>query len=286
MKNLKYFIIGFITLDIIVIIVIMLFLFGSQKDRCLDNGGMWYQDTCITEGSSADKLKKIGLLEGVKNERVEVKINYPIEILNFPKIFNNLKNRVVNIKEESGFDNPEAVTSGPWQLNIDMENLRLSGDVVTVFGKIFIYTGGAHPNHSSIAINFDTRDQSVIDLNYLFDQKTKALEAISKYVINDLYKQKTDRLAQEISNDEWITKGASAVDDNYKDFIFVSSEEKSNLAGLGFIFSPYTVGSYTEGTYVVFVPSNIFYKYLKEESKSYFSINSKPDQSLLREISN
>ena len=286
MKNLKYFIIGFVIIDIIVIVVIMLFLFGTQKDRCLDNRGMWYQDTCITKGSSADKLMKVGLLEEVKNESVEVKVSYPIEILNFTKIFDNLKNRVVDIKMESGFDNPEVDTSNLWQLNIEMDNFKVSGDVATVFGKVFTYTGGAHPNHTFITINFDTRDQNIIDLNYLFSDKEDALEAISKYVIQDLYKQKAERLGKKISNDEWFTNGASAADDNYKDFIFISSEQKNNSAGLVFIFSPYTVGSYAEGSYMVYVPTNIFYEHLNEKSKNYFSVNSKPNKTILREIIN
>lgn len=285
MKNLKYFIIGFVVLDIIIIVVIMLFLFGSQKDRCLDNGGMWYRDTCITEDSSKEKLKKIGLLEEVKSDSRGIKVNYPLEVLNYPKIFNNLKGKVQQTKKDWGFDNLDVVSSNPWQLSIDIDNFIITEDVASVFGKVFTYTGGAHPNHSFITLNFNIETEDIIDLDYLFDNESVALQVISKYVIDHLHKQKAKRFGEQISNDEWI-KGASAVDDNFKDFIFISSEQKNNSAGLGFIFSPYTVGSYAEGTYVVFVPSNIFYKYLKEESKSYFSINSKPDQSLLKEISN
>ena len=288
MKNLKYYIAGFIILDIIVIVVIMLFLFGKQEDRCINNGGIWYQDTCITKVSGVDKLEQVGLIEKLQDKNFQIDVSYPLEILNYPKIFDYLKDNVGKIKINNGFENPDNLevetSSYPWKLNIDMNNFYLSGDIASVVGEINSYTGGAHPNLTYSALMFDAKTQDIIDIDSIFENKNSFLEKISSYTINKLLTHKSKFIENSFLNDELILRGASAKEINYEHIVAIPDNKKNSAAGLLIYFPPYAVGSYAEGTYKVFVPSDLFYKYLKGNSKRYFSKGVKADPSFLEGV--
>ena len=288
MKNLKYYIAGFIVLDILVIVVIMLFLFGKQEDRCINNGGIWYQDTCITKVSGVDKLEQVGLIERFQNKNYQIDIRYPLDILNYPEIFDYLKNSVEEIKISNGFDNPKKLeietASHPWQLNIDMNNFYFAGDIGNIVGNISSYTGGAHSNQSYLTLMFDSTTQEIIDSKNLFKNQNSFLENVSSYTIDKLADYKSNIFKNYLPKDEWILKGASANEVNYQHLVAVPSVKKNSSAGLLVYFPPYAVGSYAEGTYKVFIPSDLFYKDLKENFKHYFVKESIPNQSFLNGV--
>lgn len=271
MKNLIVIVFLFF---IVVFWSLWFFVFDSKKDNCLDSGGMWYQNYCLEKNSPKTLLKEIGLVEEKESDKIEVSVRYPFEILNFSKVHEYLKNEVEEIKHRTGFDgslDEEIETSSyPWKLSIDMNNFTFAGNFASILGYIFSYTGGAHPNHSFYCVNFDKNSEEIINFSNLFKNKESAVKAISKYSIAKLYEEKSRRLGEEVKNDDWVLRGASADENNYLNFVFVPSDKIKIVSGIKFVFPPYWVGSYAEGSYEVFVPSEVFYEFLVEKFKSDF----------------
>ena len=107
------------------------------------------------------------------------------------------------------------------------------------------YSGAAHPNSYSEVLNFDLKNGKVIRLSELFNPGAKYLQAIANYSIEDLKKQSKEK--DSMLDDDWIQRGASADEDNYKSWTI-------SRKGLEINFDAYQVGPYAAGPQRVFIP--------------------------------
>ena len=266
----------FITALIIVVVVIFglkAYVFLEQ-DRCLDSGGAWYEDLCVRTDTPEEELKKLGLIKDQKSEKADIHVTYPYKVLEFPKIFELLKQKVEKAKKDNGFDeiNTDFREGSPaWQLNIDMNNFTQAGETASILGYVFSFTGGAHPNHSFFSVNFNTGSQQLLGLSELFINQSDALQAISKYSVENILKQKKEKLVDENADMSWVLEGAGPDEKNYQIFTIVP-ENNMKIKALKFVFPHYSVGPYYEGTYEVEVPSRIFYEQLADKYKTEFVI--------------
>jgi len=264
-------------LSLILVFLFIMFLrlyVYSHANVCAKSGGVWYQNVCLTEKTSSQQLEQLGLILEEKTDKTNIKVTYPYQILEYPKIHNFLKKNVETIKKDNGFEDQDielGMSGHPWSLNIDMNNYISDTNVVSILGYVFSFTGGAHPNHSYFSVNFVKNTQEMINLEDLFDNMETALDEISKFVISNILMQKSERLNEKITEDEWVAEGAWPEIKNYSIFVFVPDKENS-IEGLKFIFPPYQIGPYVEGEYEVTVPTNIFYKNLKNQYKDIFEI--------------
>jgi len=255
---------------VFIVIVGLKFYVFVEQDRCLNEGGVWYKDICLTSNTPENELKKAGLITEVKTEKTNIKVTYPYKVLEYPRIYKYLKKNVETIKKENGFEDQDielGLSGHPWSLNIDMSNYVSGEKVASILGYVFSFTGGAHPNHSYFSVNFDKTSQEIISIKDLFEDTETALEKISRFSISNILMQKSVRLNEKISEDEWLAEGAGPDLKNYSIFVFVP-DENSRIEGLKFIFPPYQVGPYVEGEYEVTVPSAIFYNNLKSQYKN------------------
>lgn len=253
------------------IMFLRLFVY-SQANVCIKSEGVWYENTCLTETTSQKELLKLGLIEEEKTDKTDIKIIYPYQATQYPRIFEYLKKKAQIIEKESGFDDEDielGLSGHPWSLNIDMSKYTDSGDLASIVGYVFSFTGGAHPNHSYFSVNFVKDTEKIIDLNDLFDNEKEALNAISSYAISNILKQKSERLHENIPEDEWLDEGAGPEIKNYGIFEFVPGK-KGKVEALNFIFPPYQVGPYVEGVYEVKVPSTVFGEYINTDFKENF----------------
>ena len=253
------------------ILILKAYVFVEQ-DKCLDSGGAWYKNLCIKSDSPEEELKKIGLIEEFKTDKIDIRITYNYKILEYPEIYQKLKNRVIKIKKETGFDDPQTdveTVSYPWSLNIDMNNFTRAGDLASILGYVFSFTGGAHPNHMFFTVNFNTDTQEVLRLQDLFENYEPALDAISAYAVDDIIRQKKDKKVDDNMDMKWVMEGAGPKGKNYSVFTFVP-ENHQQIKAVKFIFPPYSVGPYYEGTYEVEVPSAVFYDHLTDRYKLNF----------------
>ena len=262
-----------LSLFIVFLLIMFLRLFVySQANVCIKSEGVWYENTCLTEKTSQKQLMQLGLIQEEKTDKTDIKVTYPYQVTEYPEIFEYLRNKSKEIKKDNGFDaqNIDLGLSGhPWSLNVDMNTFAETGDLASIIGYIFSFTGGAHPNHSYFSVNFIKDSEKRIGLNDLFENQKEALSSISDFTITDILKQKSERLNEKVTEDEWLDEGAGPDINNYSIFEFVPGESDKAEA-IKFIFPPYQVGPYVEGVYEVQVPSAVFGEYLNDNFKGSF----------------
>lgn len=100
--------------------------------------------------------------------------------------------------------------------------------------------GAAHPNSVISAINFDLPNGRFLTLGDLFRPDAKYLKFISDYCMNELSRR-------DISDDEWISRGAGPEIDNYRTF-FITKK------ALVIHFDPYQVAAYAAGPQQIEIP--------------------------------
>ena len=110
--------------------------------------------------------------------------------------------------------------------------------ILSLLGRRFVYTGGAHPNTDYVVTNVRIVDQEVLEINLddLFQEAD--LPALSQYVSQELEKQGA----------AWILDGSVALGKAELELFTFSS------SGFTFYFPPYSVGPYAQGTFEVLLP--------------------------------
>jgi hypothetical protein len=127
------------------------------------------------------------------------------------------------------------------------------------------YAMAAHPNTHTRTLNYRLHPSLQLELKDIFKPSSDYLHLLSQYCVTDLHTQQPLRWydptkrAMELKNreDEWITLGAAPNPGNYEKFVLVRG-------GIRVFFDPYQVGSYAEGRYEVFIPSNVLAPVLDE----------------------
>jgi len=179
--------------------------------------------------------------------KYEFSITYP-EIKGFTgnvtgmEMFNRYINNVVQAKSD---------TFSTWMIdwdttttNHEMGSYYEAGDTVyfasnelisVQFYEGYYFSGAAHPNNSSFAVNYDLVKYREVTLGDLFTGPW--LDTISAICVRELRKQK--RSEMEVL-DDWIQRGAGPDAKNYE--VWNVTKE-----GLLITFITYQVGSYVEG---------------------------------------
>jgi hypothetical protein len=127
-------------------------------------------------------------------------------------------------------------------MDISYDVAYATNDFVSIQFYDDTFTGGAHPNHSSFALNYDLKNGRILTLAELFQPKSNYLKALSDYSIAKLKAQ-----AEEMTDDEWLTRGAGANAENFRSW---NITEK----GLMITFDPYQVAAYAAGPQTVLIP--------------------------------
>jgi hypothetical protein len=201
-----------------------------------------------------------------KKEHYEIEADYPqIEgsseapVADFNKavqtiINDNVRTFKKDAPEAYDKDSPDAQLSG---LVIN-HNLAMANDsVISVSFNISTYfSGAAHPNHNSYALNYDLRNGKELQLRDLFQPGANFLQAISNYSIKSL---KTRLKKLEMDDDSLIQEGAGASADNFQSWNLTAK-------GLLITFDPYQVAAYAAGPQEVLIPYANLKDLLKADS--------------------
>lgn len=106
-----------------------------------------------------------------------------------------------------------------------------------------MYTGGAHGLQATKTFTF-IPDGTPVTIDMLFTNNAEGLKTIAPLVQKEL-------MTREFSDEQWVKDGTAPTEQNYKNFIITD-------AGLTFIFDPYQVAPYSEGTQKVTIPLSAF----------------------------
>ncbi len=144
-------------------------------------------------------------------------------------------------------------TGGQNTVDISYNITHADNEIISVGFGTYFYTGGAHPNSYSYALNFDLENGRKLKLADLFKPNSNYLKVLSDYCIKNLKQQ----LAENADND-WIEKGAGATAENYKSWNLTTK-------GITITFDSYQVAPYAAGPQEVIVPFEHIESILRED---------------------
>jgi uncharacterized protein YecT (DUF1311 family) len=124
---------------------------------------------------------------------------------------------------------------GPWSLDVTYEVARNDAAMFAVVFTHGSYTGGAHPNSHTRTFNFLMPDGVEVELPELFTPRGMA--QISDDAVAQLSKR---LLAQEMSDADWIKRGAGPNGRNFRSFVL-----KADVLTL--YFDAYQMAPYVAG---------------------------------------
>ncbi|MFN0087523.1 MAG: DUF3298 and DUF4163 domain-containing protein [Blastocatellia bacterium] len=129
----------------------------------------------------------------------------------------------------------------PFEMEVRYTVTAASKDFISILFYFYEYTGGAHPNTTTQAFNYDLTRNQPVKLADLFAPKANYLKSISDYCVRELKKLKTVENAEE---------GAGARTGNFDSWNITP-------AGLRITFDRYQVASYAAGDHEVVIPYSV-----------------------------
>jgi len=154
------------------------------------------------------------------------------------------------------------------------ERSLVAGRYVSIVRGDYMDTNGAHPNHETNTILWDAETKQRLSIRPFFKETADGgatLNALAKAIRAALAVEKRARDI-EVADPE-TDHDLAAVKPKLLDIGAIAlapSTEANKSSGLLAYFSPYAVGPYVEGSYVVFVPWASFKAYLSPEGGAIF----------------
>ncbi len=132
-------------------------------------------------------------------------------------------------------------------LDVRYEIRCATDDLISVEFSDGTYSrGAAHPNTSTMVLNYDVKNGKKLALADLFNPKSNYLSMISAYCIKSL-KEQSKKDKDSMLDDDMLKSGASPKADNYRAVAITKR-------GLWITFDPYQVAAYAAGPQFVLVP--------------------------------
>lgn len=151
---------------------------------------------------------------------------------------------IAQFKEDTSWakDNSDSAEAASLSLEISYTHQRSARADNVVFST-GTYTGGAHGLQTTKTFVFSPTGQQ-ITLSGLFSNGINGLKTVAPYVRQQLMKM-------ENVNADFVAEGTEPTEANFERFVVTD-------AGITFIFDPYQVAAYSEGTQTVDVPFSMF----------------------------
>lgn len=224
-----------------------------NKPNDKDKLGFFATEQVIEFAGDAKFTNKI-IKENDKSKRSELYVVYPeisgVDSATATKFNSLVKNLVTDLnksyKEQVAEYSSEDIKNLPEYVGLSSEVgydvVLANDDFISLIFSDYVFLGGAHGNTGYSTVNYDLKNNKEIKLADLFEPKSDYLKIISEYSIADLKKR-----VGEMSDDEWISKGAGADAGNFQSWNLTKK-------GLMFTFSPYQVAAYAAGSQTVIIP--------------------------------
>lgn len=174
---------------------------------------------------------------------------------------------------------PELFRDGrAWTFERHYSQTSKVGDrYVSIVRMDYVYTGGAHPNTEINTILWDLDAKKQISVRPFFKETADngpTMKALQDAAIDAV---KAEKKAREVEDDGSWQRGIEPKLLQIGAVSLAPSTIAGKSAGLDFHYSPYAVGSYAEGSYIVFVPWEAFKPYLSPQGAAIFAGNKPPE---------
>ena len=149
-----------------------------------------------------------------------------------------------------------------------------AGPLLSLSSMTYVDGGGAHPNHflSGVIHNVSTNED--VHASDLFADAAAAEALLATRVRDEIAREKAVRfnagpeeaasLVNEVQDqmpEEGVLSG---------EIVLVGSSALGKIGGMAFLYEPYDMGAYVEGSYIVTVPQSAFAQLLKPEYSDFF----------------
>ena len=216
-------------------------------------------------------------------DRYVVGISYPATANRYPGLAKALSDyaaaeraELMEAVDAFGNDKPTA----PYELSLAFEQVVDTPQIVAVAADGSRYTGGAH-GQPLIArfVWLPQQDKRLTSASLVPDPK--GWQAVSDYVREQLHTAvvtradedelaATDRAALIKSTSRMIDEGTEPEPANFSEFVPVL-DAAGHVAALRFVFPPYQVGPYADGTQTVDVPASVLLPHVAPEYAGLFA---------------
>lgn len=216
--------------------------------------------------------------------RYVIGISYPPQINQYPGLAKAVgdyagaaRQGLMEAVKDLGQEKPTA----PYELSLAFDMVANTPEVVAVSGNGSRYTGGAHGEPLVARFTWLPQRQTLLTTQSLLTQgKGKGLEAVSSYVREQLHTAASlrnddpgmspeDRASLLQSATQMIDEGTAPKLENFSLFQPVMNAD-GKITALRFVFPPYQVGPYSDGTQTVDVPAQVLSPYLAPEDAGLF----------------
>jgi hypothetical protein len=222
--------ISFLTLFVLMALSVSLAA-AQDDDPCAQRGGTQNSDTGRCE----------------LNSSFEIDIQYPLEYTAYPNTQQTLDTFLQQtyqafLQNIADMGLPTYTASYPWSLTVHYDEYQYSDTIISIAFNIYEFTGGAHGNTAWKTFTFDLAADTEITLDDVFLPDSDPFSIIVPLVQSDITTQLGDG-----ADASWITDGTDQYPDEYLNFVLTQDE-------LQFIFPPYQVAPYVNGTLVAHIP--------------------------------
>ena len=215
--------------------------------------------------------------------RYVIGISYPPQINQYPGLAKAVgdyagaaRQGLMEAVKDLGQEKPTA----PYELSLAFDLVANTPEIVAVAGNGSRYTGGAHGEPLVARFTWLPQRQALLTTQSLLAQG-KGLEAVSSYVREQLHTAASlnsddpgmspeDRASLLQSATQMIDEGTAPKLENFSLFQPVLNAD-GRITALRFVFPPYQVGPYSDGTQTVDVPAQVLAPYLAPEDAGLFS---------------
>lgn len=130
-------------------------------------------------------------------------------------------------------------------LNVDYSVVTLSEKLISLDIEASPYiSGAAHPNHFAMPFTYDIEAKKPVTLTDIFNTKEKYLERLSELSIAQLIAESKKKGTYYEAKVDMIRQGAAPTAEDFRSFTIANGT-------IIFIFDPYQVGPYAEGTQTI-----------------------------------
>lgn len=268
----------------LLILVLMLALAGCKRDEAAPAVGTAPpaepgQAPAATEPAGQVELKDV--IE--TNDRYVVGISYPPTINKYPGLAKVLgdysdtaRAELMEAVEAFGNDKPSA----PYELSLSFEQVVETPQLVAVAADGSRYTGGAHGQPLIARFVWLPQQNRLLSAAQLVPQ-TQNWKPISDYVrlqlltiaesraaADDL--DPADRMELMKTSTRMIDEGTRPEAENFSEFVPLLNAD-GKITALRFVFPPYQVGPYADGTQTVDVPAEVLLPHIAPEYAGLFA---------------
>lgn len=218
-----------------------------------------------------------------RDPRYVIGISYPPEAKQYPGLAAELHRYAQAAREEllqAVASMGEATPSAPYDLSLAFSVVVETPRVVAIAADGSSYTGGAHGNPLVARFVWLPRQEKMLRAQDLFKDEA-GWRVVSDYVREQLHAALSTRVeAEDLEPAErvqtiraagrMIDEGSGPEPDNFEQFEPVMGLD-GRITALRFVFPPYQVGPYADGTRSVVVPAEILAPYLAAPVRGLFA---------------